>query len=96
MGKDTGVQRHQPGTFSGGPLTEVLCLGARHLLARAVEMQVMAFVEGALEALSRHGRTGHSLGSGFISRRWNGYRARAPHPRRPGHPKASPAPSPSR
>ena len=45
MRKDTVVQLCQPGTFSEDPLTEVLRLGARRLLARAVEMEVTTFVE---------------------------------------------------
>ena len=45
MRKDTVVQLRQPGTFSEYPLTEVLRLGARRLLARAVEMEVTTFVE---------------------------------------------------
>ena len=45
MRKDTVVQLRQPGTFSEDPLTEVLRLGARRLLARAVEMEVTTFVE---------------------------------------------------
>ena len=45
MRADTVVQLRQPGTFSDDPLTEVLRLGARRLLAQAVELEVMAFVE---------------------------------------------------
>ena len=46
MTEDTVVRLRQPGTFSEDPLTEVLRLGARRLLAPAVEMEVTAFVEG--------------------------------------------------
>ncbi len=45
MTEDTVVQLRQPGAFSEDPLTEVLRLGARRLLAQAVEMGVTAFVE---------------------------------------------------
>ena len=45
MGEDTVVQLRQPGAFEGDPLTEVLRVGARHLLAQAVEMEVTSFVE---------------------------------------------------
>ncbi len=45
MSEDTVVQLRQPGTFSEDPLTEVLRLGARRLLAQAVEMEVTTFVE---------------------------------------------------
>ncbi len=45
MREDTVVQLRQPETFSEDPLTEVLRLGARRLLAQAVEMEVAAFVE---------------------------------------------------
>ncbi len=44
--ENTVVQLRQPGTFSEDPLTEILGLGAPRLLARAVEMEVMAFIEG--------------------------------------------------
>ena len=45
MREDTVVQLCQPGTFSEDPLTEMLRLGARRLLAQAVEMEVTTFVE---------------------------------------------------
>ncbi len=45
MREDRVVQLRQPGTFSEDPLTEVLRLGARRLLAQAVEMEVTIFVE---------------------------------------------------
>ena len=45
MREDTVVQLRQPGTFSEDPLTEILRLGARRLLAQAVEMEVTTFVE---------------------------------------------------
>ncbi len=41
MREDTVVQLRQPGTFSEDPLTEILRLGARRLLAQAVEMEVL-------------------------------------------------------
>ncbi len=43
--EDTVVQLRQPGTFSEDPLTEILLLGARRLMAQAVEMEVTTFVE---------------------------------------------------
>ncbi len=46
MTEDTVVRLRQPGTFSEDPLTEVFRLGARRLLAQAVEMAVTALVEG--------------------------------------------------
>ncbi len=45
MREDTVVRLRQPGTFSEDPLTAVLRLGARRLLAQAVEMEVTTFVE---------------------------------------------------
>ncbi len=45
MREDTVVQLRQPGIFSEDALTEILRLGARRLLAQAVEMEVTAFVE---------------------------------------------------
>ena len=45
MREDTGAQLHHPGTFSEDALTEILRLGARRLLVRAVEMEVTAFIE---------------------------------------------------
>ncbi len=45
MREDTVVQLRQPGVISENPLTEVLRLGARRLLAQAVEMEVKPFVE---------------------------------------------------
>ena len=45
MRKDTVVQLRRPGAISGIPLTEVLRLGARRLLAQAVEMEVTTFIE---------------------------------------------------
>ncbi len=45
MREDTVVELRQPGTFSEDPLTEVLRLGARRLLAQAVEIEVTTFVE---------------------------------------------------
>ena len=45
----------QPSTFSD-PLTEVLRSGARSLLARAVEAEVAAFLDGHSEARTEEGR----------------------------------------
>ncbi len=45
MREDTVVQLRQPGTFSEDPMTVILRLGARRLLAQAVEMEVTTFVE---------------------------------------------------
>ncbi len=56
MREDTVVQLRQPGTFSEAPLTEVLRLGARRLLAQAVEMEVTAFVEGLADVTDEAGR----------------------------------------
>jgi putative transposase len=42
MREDTVVQLRHPGTFLDDPLTEVLRLGARRLLAQAVELEVTA------------------------------------------------------
>ena len=56
MREDTVVQLRQPGTFSEDPLTEILRLGARRLLAQAVEMEVTAFVEGHADLTDEVGR----------------------------------------
>ncbi len=56
MREDTVVQLRQPGTFSEDPLTEVLRLGARRLLAQAVEMEVTAFVEEHADLTDEAGR----------------------------------------
>ncbi len=56
MKEDTVVQLRQPGTFSEDPLTEILRLGARRLLAQAVEMEVTAFIEGHAELTDDAGR----------------------------------------
>ncbi len=45
MGEDTVVQLRQPESYEEDPLTEVLRLGARRLLAQAVEAEVVAFIE---------------------------------------------------
>ena len=45
MREDTVVQLRQPGAFSEDALTEILRLGARRLLAQAVEREVTTFVE---------------------------------------------------
>ncbi len=55
MREDTVVQLRQPGTISEDPPTEFLRLGARRLLAQAVEMEVTAFVEGHAD-LNRRSR----------------------------------------
>jgi len=56
MRADTVVQLRQLGTFSDDPLTEVLRLGARRLLAQAVELEVMAFVEMHSDLTDEAGR----------------------------------------
>ncbi len=56
MTEDTVVQLRQPGTISEHPLTEILRLGARRLLAQAVEMEVAAFVEGHADLADAAGR----------------------------------------
>jgi transposase-like protein len=56
MREDTVVHLRQPGTFSEDPLTEILRLGARRLLAQAVEMEVTAFVEGHADLADEAGR----------------------------------------
>ena len=56
MREDTVVQLRQPGTFSDDPLTEVLRLGARRLLAQAVELEVTAFVEMHSDLTDEAGR----------------------------------------
>ena len=56
MREDTVVQLRQPGAISEDPLTEVLRLGARRLLAQAVEMEVTAFVEGHADLTDVAGR----------------------------------------
>ena len=56
MGEDTVVQLRQPGTVEEDPLTEVLRVGARHLLAQAVEMEVAVFVEAHAHLTDEAGR----------------------------------------
>ncbi len=56
MREDTVVQLRQQGTLSEDPLTEILRLGARRLLAQAVEMEVTAFVEGHADLTDEAGR----------------------------------------
>ncbi len=56
MREDTVVQLRQPGTFSEDPLTEILRLGARRLLAQAVEMEVTTFVEMHADLTDEAGR----------------------------------------
>ena len=51
----TVLKLSQPSTFSD-PLTEVLRSGARSLLARAVEAEVAAFLDGHSEARTEEGR----------------------------------------
>ena len=55
MSDDTVLKLSQPSTFSD-PLTEVLRSGARSLLARAVEAEVAAFLDGHSEARTEEGR----------------------------------------
>jgi len=49
MTEDPVVQLRQPGDLSEDPLTEILRVGARRLLAQAVEMEVADFVEGTAD-----------------------------------------------
>ncbi len=56
MREHTVVQLRQPGTFSEDPLTEILRVGARRLLAQAVEMEVTAFVEMHADLTDEAGR----------------------------------------
>ena len=56
MTENTIVQLRQPGTISEDPLTEVLRLGARRLLAQAVEMEVTTFVEMHADLTDEAGR----------------------------------------
>ena len=56
MREDTVVQLRHPGTFSDDPLTEVLRLGTRRLLAQAVELEVTAFVEVHSDLTGEAGR----------------------------------------
>ncbi len=56
MKEDTVVELRQPEAFSENPLTEVLRLGARRLLAQAVEMEVTVFVEGHADLRDQAGR----------------------------------------
>ncbi len=56
MTEDTVVQLRQPGAISEDPLTEVLRLGARRLLAQAVEVEVTTFVEGYADLTDEAGR----------------------------------------
>ena len=55
MSDNTVLKLSQPSTFSD-PLTEVLRSGARSLLARAVEAEVAAFLDGHSEARTEEGR----------------------------------------
>ena len=55
MSDNNVLQLSQPSTFSD-PLTEVLRSGARSLLARAVEAEVAAFLDGHSEARTEEGR----------------------------------------
>ncbi len=56
MREDRVARLRQPGTFSEDPLTEILRVGARRLLAQAVEMEVTAFVEGHADLADEAGR----------------------------------------
>ena len=55
MSDNAVLKLSQPSTFSD-PLTEVLRSGARSLLARAVEAEVAAFLDGHSEARTEEGR----------------------------------------
>ena len=55
MSDNSVLKLSQPSTFSD-PLTEVLRSGARSLLARAVEAEVAAFLDGHSEARTEEGR----------------------------------------
>ena len=55
MSDNTVLKLSRPSTFSD-PLTEVLRSGARSLLARAVEAEVAAFLDGHSEARTEEGR----------------------------------------
>ena len=55
MSDNNVLKLSRPSTFSD-PLTEVLRSGARSLLARAVEAEVAAFVDGHSEARTEEGR----------------------------------------
>ena len=55
MSDSNVLKLSQPSTFSD-PLTEVLRSGARSLLARAVEAEVAAFLDGHSEARTEEGR----------------------------------------
>ena len=57
MSDNNVLKLSQPSTFSD-PLTEVLRSGARSLLARAVEAEVAAFLDGHSEARTEEGRDG--------------------------------------
>ena len=56
MREDTVVQLRQPGSFEDDPLTEVLRLGARHLLGQAVAAEVAGFVEAYAHLTDSAGR----------------------------------------
>lgn len=56
MKEDNIVQLRAPGSFSEDPLTEVPRLGARQLLAHAVEAEVSALVAGHADLLDGDGR----------------------------------------
>ena len=56
MKEDRVVELRQPGSFSDDPLTEILRLGARELLAQAVEAEVSAFIEGHAGLCNEDGR----------------------------------------
>ena len=56
MKEDNVFQLRAPGSFSEDALTEVLRLGARQLLAQAVEAEVSAFVAGHADLRDGAGR----------------------------------------
>lgn len=58
----------QPRTYSEDPLTEIIRMGARRLLAQAVEMEVAAFVEGQADRTDERCRR-RIAGHGYLPER---------------------------
>jgi transposase-like protein len=56
MGEDTVVQFRQLGSFEDDPLTEILRVGARRLLAQAVEAEVVGFIAAHADLSDDAGR----------------------------------------
>lgn len=56
MKEDTIIQLRQPDSFGEDPLTDVLRVGARQLLAQAVEAEVAGFIETHADLTDSHGR----------------------------------------